>query len=419
MKGANSIITEAGIAFYDHRNSLSPHTVLLPEVSFKDVVCSEEAAAEEPSVSDITIFGLSTSGSLYFITGTRTNGPTNKGVDIGAVLNFSYSGIPIRTGVNAISARQNPITRVSELLFTLDGQQELRHLCRDPKSSFWTENKLTIAATLKNPDMLKYMAFMTSLSLGNQSGKPVPAGYPVELSTTREPVHALVNGKTFIITRNPQPVQADKAGMINVVIPADGVSCSGLKFRLSKFTDKPKTIVIEPTRKVTGILGSIQTVDDFKNATDGQGKSVLGNRNLDKESLEGAVEMFKAIPEVGKADGESNSTVPAGMSWDNFDNFGHFLGDVLQVLKAGVKFAVKTTVKVVGKALVFVIRIAAKAYRVIANTISTVVTCIVNVLEDLGLDLSALKEWFAFHFQKTSKMQEVRSPHHPLSFQYN
>ncbi|RDW58770.1 hypothetical protein BP6252_13246 [Coleophoma cylindrospora] len=415
------VSTLSGLAFYDHRNIQKPHTILLPGVPITAAVCSEQRSSNDPTISKLAIFALSAHGELYFIDGTRADGLGVIGN--GRVLTFTYSGIPIRTGVRTMDARVNPRTQFSELLFTLQGSDDIRHLGRDPVSSLWLENKITIAASPSasvKPSVIKYSAFLTSLSLTDSKENSVPAGYQVQLSTIGEPVHALVNGRAYFLDSTPQAIAVDDLGCISLVIAANGISCPSLKLALTECVSAehpPCELRIEPSQRVLDMLGSITSAQDLRDARDADGKPLLANSKLSDGDIDEVAKIMGGIPtavEEMHAGGNNKNTdlssvgLQSSEEGDILADIGHFLGDVVETVKSAIKTVVKFVVKIVGKVIVIVIRVLAKVYRIVINTVGTVLSCLGSFLEDgLGLDLSGLRKWFAYHFQRAEKRQKV------------
>jgi hypothetical protein len=104
---------------------------ILPNVSFKQVVCSESVDITTEGQNQLALFGVSTHDELYYVRGVRKYKGNQPPV-------FSCSGIPIRTGVEHISSQYNAQKDSSEVLYTGNGINEVFHLSRDPKSSCWT-----------------------------------------------------------------------------------------------------------------------------------------------------------------------------------------------------------------------------------------------------------------------------------------
>ncbi|RDW57742.1 hypothetical protein BP5796_12543 [Coleophoma crateriformis] len=414
------VSTLSGLAFYDHRNIQKAHSILLFGVAFTAAVCSEQCSSNDPTISKLAIFALSARGELYFIDGTRADGPGVIGN--GRVLTFTYSGIPIRTGVRTMDARVNPRTQYSELLFTLQGSDDIRHLCRDPVSSLWLENKITIAASPSasiKPSVIKYSAFLTSLSLTDSKEDSVPAGYQVQLSTIGEPVHALINGRAYFLDSAPQAIAVDELGCISLVIAANGISCPSLKLALTEFVSAehpPCELRIEPSQRVLDMLGSITSAQDLRDARNADGKPLLANSKLSDGDIGEVAKIMGGIPTAveeihaggNNADTNLSSVGLQNPEGDILTDIGHFLGDVVETVKSAIKTVIKFVVKIVGKVVVIIIRVLAKVYRIVINTVGTVLSCIGSFLEDvLGIDLSGLRKWFEYHFQRAEKRQKV------------
>ena len=110
-----------------------------------------------------------------------------------------------------------------------------------------------------------------------------------------------------------------------------------------------------------------------------------------------------------KDEAGSSKTEPSWLS-NAVDAVGEVLGDVIEFLKTAVKAVVKLALKIIGPIIRLVIKIGAKVIRFVLNTISTISTGLISLLEwATGKDLSFINDWFTFKFQNVEATQKVCS----------
>ena len=196
-----------------------PCKVLLDLVSYSNAVCSEHSLDSEPAESVLVVFGLSKKRHLHYFEDRRGDGKPD----------FSGSGVPIRSDLRFMSGHLNPVTDSKELVCVLRSSDQVYHLSRDPRTGLWNEAPLVVQVVGKAPEAIKYAAFITTITLSNQQGFPVPQGYPVNLSS-KDPTIALINNQTYRLGNKAEISLTDGSGYISIIIPVsnDAISCSEL-----------------------------------------------------------------------------------------------------------------------------------------------------------------------------------------------
>ena len=81
-----------------------------------------------------------------------------------------------------MSGRVNPVTYSTELVYVLRSSDQVYHLSRDLGTGLWNEAPLVVQVVGKAPEAIKYAAFITTITLSNEQGFPVPQGYHVNVS---------------------------------------------------------------------------------------------------------------------------------------------------------------------------------------------------------------------------------------------
>lgn len=253
-----------GIGFFDSYaiNELS-HDPILPNISFKQVVCSENRKDSESSI--IAIFAISEHDELYFIHGRRTHNDSR--------VYFQASGFPIRRGVVVMSPQYNMQTNSCEILYvTNEVNSGLHHLIRDPITSLWTDGVVEFKLHLGTPAILtKEPVYLTNIALSDSEGNAVPNEYPVSI-TASPAVHVTCNGRSLLLNHNPCTVLTGANGQIDLNLPADAsMSCSQLKLQLTKFPPENGIvptgyIEINPAQRVVNIMSALNNKETMKQA---------------------------------------------------------------------------------------------------------------------------------------------------------
>ena len=432
---------QSGIGYYESTrlDCLAISQPLLPEISFKQVVCSE---VYEAPTSHISMFALSTHNELYFIEGTRTT--QNK------IIFKAPSGIPIRQGVAVMSVQYNKQSNASELLYVTDKNfNGLRHLRRDPVTTLWTENGIEIKVLPGDYSSLpKTPVYMSTVSLTNNEGLPVPQGYSV-LLTCEPHMHVSCNGRSFTLDNRPTRIQTSNAsGQIDFTLPVDPFMGSCVVtvelFEFGAQSSHANRVAFDPAKRVVDIFSSIKSETDLRNARGPEGEVIFQDEA--KITQCGALlTQFGSIAETltdtpTKSAPSSENIKERGTTWswstedDSvhldpdtswFDkasiSLGQFLGDAIEYLRITVKTAVKFAVKTVGKIVMFGLRIAGKVFSFVLKGVVVLVKAVCGILNNLfGIDTSKLTKWLALAFstENAKKTQKVRITDLPLTIRY-
>ncbi|KAF2133764.1 hypothetical protein P153DRAFT_427689 [Dothidotthia symphoricarpi CBS 119687] len=397
---------------------------ILPDIAFKQVVCSE---VYKDLFCHLTVFAISDHNELYFIEGKRSKDRK--------VTFQTPSGLPIRQGVTMMSPQYNAKSNASELLYVSDnGSNGLRHLVRDPVSTLWTEDSLQIKVPPGTPSTLtKVPVYMTSISLSNENGVPVPQGYSVNV--TCEPhMHVNCNGRSFLLNGKPTKITTlDASGQIDLTLPVDPLmgSCT-IKVELFEFKSKSSAsdiICINPAQRVIDGLSSVKSENDLRNARGPNGEVIFEDESKITESGTLLTQFGPMARKLGDEDPTSASSGEddtSTLSWSKeeaavyrdpdanwFDKAsataGRLLGDAIEYLKIAVKTTVKFAVKTIGKVVMFGLRIAGKVLSFAVKTVAVLLKAVCGILNFMGISTAGLTKWLAVAFstENAKKTQEV------------
>ena len=164
--------TERGIAYFSHFRPDKQPQILLPDVSFRQVVAAEYG-------TQIIVFAVSDQRELYYLEGTRKDS-----------IVFNYSGFPIRTGVEMLSAAYNVTAGATELMYVQSKSHAIRHLWRDPVSFSWQEAAITVISpkeeaseSQKRSKTHRFPAYITAITIVNDTtGDSLGPGYELVCS---------------------------------------------------------------------------------------------------------------------------------------------------------------------------------------------------------------------------------------------
>lgn len=347
-------------------------------------------------------------------------------------VSWTESGVPIRTGVMHMACHYNRLSGACELIYVSSNNDEIRHLSRNPLSSMWCENLLSVASggNRKRPKTTKRQASISTVTLSDGDGDSVPPGFEAYL--TAEPAMVLINGSTYNLDARPQKIPTNELGQLKIVLPLQhGINATDITISAQSPREYGQTHLVRSCSRALHTFNSIQNGSDIKNAVTTDGRPIFNEssrRNLSDDSLNSAASIFKMIPSVShgqdtliaprveaediilcweKTPGGISTTKERSWLSEAIDVAGDVLGDVLEFLKKAVKTIVKVAMKIAGPVILFIIRIGAKVIRFALRTINQVLSCITDLLEVLGLDASALRDWLSFHYVKVEETQKV------------
>lgn len=402
------------------------------KIAIKQVISQENyTASMEDDVPGqdkcvLTILAVSDEDEMYLVTGERDL--ANYGFP-----RFHYSAIPLRSDVSHISCRYNGHVDITEILYQSTSENSISYMTRDTETSMWTSADLKIKSPQKKHAQ---SMFLTTLTITNELGQPIPDGYPVHL--TAEPMFVSINGLSCRLSRK-RPTLAyttEGLGQIEIKTSAPGdLGVSAVNLSLFKFVESggdEMTVSINIAQRVTENLGSIKSQADLDNLRSASGASLFANHSTDKRSaattlLTNFGDLYKGISgenPTGGSDSVDMATIvcetgaksPKAMilndyipEWlDNIvDAAVEYLGDAIECLRQAVKSVTKFAFKIFGSELRFLVKIGAKVLRfVITNTVA-LVKSVVGFLKDVfEFDLLA---WlgFKFDFKKVLETQTV------------
>jgi hypothetical protein len=419
------IAGDQGIGFFSSYALTRKPQIILPSIAFKQVAASERVDPFHPNdKSTFSIFAVSDSDELYYITGTRTFK--------GNVVTFATSGYPIRSNVSRMATLYNDVVGSFELVYAVNGQNSLRHLIRDPVTNGWNEYPILVPATGKAQ---KYPAYSTSITCTNGNGTPVPEDYPLQLSS--ESINAVVNGCTFHISNKPTAFFTDKSGQIRIITVADNsLGHPPLILTLTRFTDHPAAYTIDPMQRIVHILNKMKSGDDIKSARTASGVAVFTSEKSE-HNANGCGAILAQFPKMvqvaeptvakqylnvdlpGLSDfavslekDESGKLRITGNDWiDNAINTAkRWVTDIIESFKHVVKSVFKFAFRVVAGVLELITEVEGTLIRFALKGIGLFMRTLANFLkEHLGLDISGLLRWlgFIFDINEIKKTQRV------------
>lgn len=414
--------SEKGIGFYDHAKPTDKPLVILPDISFKQVVCSEAVDPKNPTTQSLlTIFGVSDGGELYFVQGTRQFK--------GNKMSFAHSGFPLREGVSRLSCQYNSLANASELVYLGTGKNEVKHLSRDPITTCWNEETLCFQATTKTTT---YPAYITTIGVSSESGSTIARDF--KLHITSEPMMVTANDRSYYLNRKPSTIACNSSGQITIVTPVDdllGAPVFNVKVENAGVSQMVK---VHAAQRVLRILSKVKDAKDISGAVSTNGQPIFSSSSSDsrKESFQESAELLSNFGSMvhtidpGAKDMVSitptaSQDLSIGVKKENKSwlenaatNVGEFLGDMLEMIKRGIKTGLKVVFRIIGPVIKIFLKIAGKVVEAVVKTVGPLLRAVSSFLKDsLGIDLGKIMEWLGFGFGvgKTKKTQVVSS--HP------
>ena len=158
--------SDQGVAFFANSTPDAAPQVVLPSISFKQVVVSQY---------DLKLVGLavSTANELYYFEGTRSKKGSSS-------ITWLASGLPIRADVLEISTQYNVASGSMELIYITSSDKTVKHLYRTPQSFLWQETVIAVRPAEGRPQSLTYSAHVTTIQPVNSvTGGSLGANYPL------------------------------------------------------------------------------------------------------------------------------------------------------------------------------------------------------------------------------------------------
>ncbi|KAJ3530445.1 hypothetical protein NM688_g7706 [Phlebia brevispora] len=412
-----------GIGYYTGYDPSGNPTVIMGDMSFKQIIASEKAGA-------ISGGERISEGSANMYPGGDGTGYWKKSPT------FTTTAVPIRADVGFVSTQHNPSLNTTEVVYINTSSQQVHHLVRDP-SSMWSG---TVLHVKWKDTTVSYYAFETRLRLQGSSGTAVGAGYPLQLSS-EQITYALVNDKSYRLSPSFTEIETDGSGCINVIIAADAsISAPVLTFRLEGLGHS-QDVPVDPRRRIALKWQYMPSGSEIKHATSTTGKPIFPNTTIPDETFNALAEMLQLVLKQDKiknsaalslkpssalySQGSFTDHIVSFGVWDwvkdAVEDVGKFFGDVVESVgnfleKAGevVKKVVKTGVAIFKGVINFVANIAGKVIRWALNTIGSVIRGAITVLKDvLGLDLTRLMAMFGWMLDYDNILRgKVRSSLH-------
>lgn len=259
-----------------------------------------------------------------------------------------------------------------------------------------------------------------------------------------------INGRSHILDSRGTDISLDKTGKVTIIQAADS-ELTPAHYTLSLPTKDDDTTPFQceimPSQRVISRLASIKSMEDLKNATNSRGQKVFaGTTKSDTD--------FKLASQVGSKIGDLLHTVSTSdiakeamkkilgaspddspvveMAWEKtleglvrqtdvdwlvsaVDTVSHYIGDVLEYLRAELKSLVKVAFKIVGPMVQFFVKIGMKVMRFVLSSVGPIIRSVITFFGDLlGMDVSGLLDWLGLLFDNgnTLKTQKVRESRH-------
>ncbi|KDQ59182.1 hypothetical protein JAAARDRAFT_655196 [Jaapia argillacea MUCL 33604] len=397
-----------GIGYYSSQIMDRDPVVILPDVSFQQVVASEDN-------HKISIFALSKFGDLYYIEGTRKSSTGTP--------KFTASTYPIRKGVGILSTQYNAAVNACEAMY-VDSSSQLKHLWRDSQTGTWSEQTIHVPTSGK---AISYHAFVSHIQLQGSRGASIRGGREIILSAT-ELAYVMINDVAHRLDRDPVKLTTDSDGQVRVVIQAGSQLASPtISATLVGVSDPDFSFRVESRQRVLRKWGRIQSGSDLKNAKSTAGDPVFPNTTIHDETFATAANLLSRTPDiVSHVDGSaskltgsnasasfatslphsffaserttSGHSVTSKLDWtagaeDAVDALGDFLESVWHGMLSVAKFAIN----VVGDVVNFFAEIRGKVLRWVLDTVGSVIRCVATFLKDtLGIDPTRFLALFGF-----------------------
>ena len=236
----------------------------------------------------------------------------------------------------------------------------------------------------KAPEAIKYAAFITTITLSNEQGFPVPQGYHVNVSS-KDPTIALINNQTYCLGNKAEISLTDDSGYVSIIIPVsnDAISCSELGVWLQSPINPiqvSEVFPIEPAQRVVNTLRQVTSGSDIFNAKRSNGKPVFANKAaVDRDAVNTTADVISKLPQF-RTQGQSGSTQGsiiilgnAGkepLEWfvtdEGQETTPNLLGDNIESMKQYVKEKVQAVMKVVGPVVKFVVKIFGEGFSLLS-----------------------------------------------------
>ena len=169
-------------------------------------------------------------------------------------------------------------------------------------------------------------------------------------------------------------------------------------------------------------LRQVTSGSDILNAKRSNGKPVVANKAaVDTDAVNTAADVISKLPQF-RTQGQSGSTQGSiivlgnagkeALEWlvtdEGQETTPSLLGDNIESMEQYVKVKVQAVMKVVGPVVKFVVKISGKVFRFLVDTTKAALECVGRFLEEaLGIDLSALRDWFKHLFGRVDSTQAV------------
>ena len=405
----------------------------LPQIGYRQVVCSESVDPSNQEQTVFTMFAVSQNNELYYIQGTRQYTRSD------GLITLQSSGLPIRANVSRISCQFNAKMNSSELIYVGTGSNEVKHLLRDPITKCWTENHIQFAS----PKVMKtYQAFVTTISVTSTDGRDVGKDFPV--SITAQSTIVLVNDRSYALSTASTTVHTNDRGQL-VIVSAASESLMAPTYSC-KITQNGISHVatVHGTQRITNLLSKIQGENGISGAKTTTGAPVFsasdirGNEDAFKESAQFLTEFPTMLSSVGPTStnsraansaesdsvgkeitlGNGGETAAVAVSKNDnalFEDMSEFFGDVIDWVRNVAKQTFKVVFKVAFRGIKILLRIAGKVISLVVDAVGPLVKTIGTFLEErLGIDFKKISQWLGLTWDnektKANQMVSLRPP---------
>lgn len=375
--------------------------------------------------SQISIWWIDPSENLYFSQGTQVSNPTDQ--------NWSQALI-IKEQITQIAAYNNQDRNTSTIFF-VTGASDLGYMYQDAQSTLWYETDIPLEDV---GAVQEFKCYTSQVRFCTEEGAPLN-NIALQLSAS-EWTYTTVNGNLYALDdQNLVTVHTDQNGTISFINKISSIATPIFTIKSDAFEDE---IVLNPAKKLTEGLASIQTGDDLKNAKKQNGDplfdaSKYSDQQLDymASSFSQLSDMIAQMPENGAMRTSNDSTalkvVPSwGMTLEDKTFFlgkevgekllplmglakqskttiqlnavdwveGVF-GDVMQAVETAVEDVVGFIVTVAEDVFEFLVKIGETLFKITIECIAQALEVVFWLLDTiLGIDLLAIIEWLGFIF---------------------
>ncbi|KAJ7042245.1 hypothetical protein C8F04DRAFT_1390695 [Mycena alexandri] len=389
-----------GIGYYAAQKLGFEPDVLLPDISFKQVVAAEHSL-------NVSLLAVSTSNKLYYIHGVR------KSTGVSPTFGISGTVFPIRQHISIISTQYNASINASEVML-VDSTNKLKHVLRDAGSGMWTEHVIHVPSL----GLTTYPAFSTQISLNGNLGSAVHPGHEMLLSAT-EATYALVNDVPVRLTSTAGPFVTDVSGKLCIVIQANSQLAAPTITAVLKGSDQTFSFSIEPKQRLIHQWAQIRSGVDLKNAQSTAGEPIFPHTDIPDEAFNACADLLSKVPSMlvhakPQTSGTSSKAThlyslvlerkgttfvvsQAWAPWDIVVEVVSSVGEFLETVWHEVEHFTKAAITIAAGVVDFFAEVGGKVLRAVLDTAGAVIRSVATILKDtLNIDITRFIALFGF-----------------------